>query len=77
MKHILEKKDSFNCNQKITVIESDYEGNFKTVRLEIREEFKEDGMSENEVLQSSYTFREKKELSSFIGVLLHVQSKIK
>lgn len=77
MKHILERKDSFNCNQKITVIENDYEDNFKTVRLEIRQEYHEDDMSENEVSHSSYTFRDKKELSSFIGVLLHVQSKIK
>ena len=77
MKHILEKTDSFNCKHKITIIESEHEKDYNTVRIEIIEEYHEDHMPENEFLKSTYVFREKKELSKFIGVLLHVQSKMK
>jgi putative lipoic acid-binding regulatory protein len=76
MKHVLEKMDSFGCNHKITVIERTNE-KFTSATVEIIEEYKEDEMPKNEVLKASFTFREKKDLSSFIGVLLHVQSKMK
>lgn len=77
MKHILEKIDSLGCNQKIIVTERNHEKDFFLVGLDIIQEYHEDGMPENETLKASYTFREKKELSSFIGALLHVQSKMK
>lgn len=76
MKHIIEKNRS-GLKSKITITERDYESNFTPIEIEISKEFLEPESDFPETTISSFTFYEKKDLSKFIGVLLHVQSKMK
>jgi len=71
MKHILEKvKDGRST--KITVTENDYEKDYNPISITIENE--EDGKC---LGSAYYVFHEKKDLSKFIGLLLHVQAKMK
>jgi hypothetical protein len=76
MKHIIEKKKN-GCISKITITELEYLDDFSPVEIEIYEEYFEPESEHPENETACFKFYDKKELSKFIGALLHVQSKIK
>ena len=71
MKHILTEKTG-NLIQEITISEDEITKDYQQVFLEIAN-YEDENIKD----RAFYIFSEKKELSKFIGVLLHIQSKMK
>ena len=71
MEHILREKTG-NRLQEIKLSEDNITKDYQQLFLEISN-YEDDNLTD----RAFYIFSEKKELSKFIGVLLHIQSKMK